>query len=155
MLMASSMTSLYSFGQGDQNQMQQNFLVMWCHWHWHYIKSMVYDTDVSTDTKCHILPPNHHLNMIHEMFHWGHYQYHVTGNKLLPCMCKKLICPSNVTFKPPCQCSYMQIGANFIVYNLTWTHCSLFDSYGPNAINNVTRNKQCDQECWNTFISHY
>ena len=55
----------------------------------------------------------------------------MTGN-ILPCLSQKLICPSNVTYKPQVpisSCTYIR------------QYVSIYtSSYEPNAINNVTRN---------------
>ena len=59
---------------------------------------------------------------------------------LLPCICQRIICPSNPKYKPLmliCSHAHMRQLCQYIC--ITWIQC----------------NQQCDWEQWYTYISHY
>ena len=107
MLEVSPMAAFHSLSQYDQNKMQHDVLVMWCHWHQHpmmlMVLSMGRDTDARSGTNIGIKCHNISIQISKLKMKWCHsfyHQYHKTGDILLPCTCPKLICPSNVTYKP-------------------------------------------------------
>ena len=99
MPMVLAMASLYFLGQDNWIKMQHDFLVMWCHWHWHYMTPMTLSvahgidasTGTSTNTKGHIIPLNNHLNITNAMVSLMAPSASCWSNQ---------ICPSNATHKP-------------------------------------------------------
>ena len=105
------------------------YLLMWCPCFQHHL---THDTDArtgtSTGTKSHIIP----LKIISKwqmQWHQLWYHHHVIGIMLLPCPCQKLTYPSKTTYKPHISV-HVQISESYV---------SIYASYGPNAIHNVTR----------------
>ena len=71
---------------------------------------------------------------------WWHHQHHGTGNMLLLCTNQKVICSSNITYKPHVpisSCAHMTQLCQYIYLILTQL------------------NQQCDQEHRYTYMSHY
>ena len=126
---------LQSLGHDNWKCTQYDFLVMWCHWHWHHMLpmalSMAHDidasTDTSTDTKLQT-PLNKHLSITNAMV-----------SLMVPsalCYRKHVITMSVPKINMPVKCHiyqsvHMQIWDNYV---------TIYAPYEPNAISNMTMN---------------
>ena len=75
---APSKAPLHSLGQANQNEVQNYFLVMLCHWYWHHCHMMQMASPIAP---LHSLSQDDQNEMQHAFFvmwcHWQQCQYHM------------------------------------------------------------------------------